>query len=288
MLHLKNILLKKRKQKKKVQASPTLEGNIRTEIMSTPQVNMPPHLTMSAATDIGTRTYQQDYYAVSTTRMGEFAAIVCDGMGGLEGSEQASKAAATVWIAMYEAGFQDFGEFADRTFSAMDRLVRKMDEAGGTTAAAIWIDGDALHWMSIGDSKIYILRNGKLEQLTREHNYQLFLDGKLERGEISLRQHEKEMDKGASLVSYIGRGQMPFTDVSERPICLIPGDIVLVCSDGLYKSIPEEKLEKMVLSYSGDFDTLASYLVDYAAATVGIRDNTTVVAVRCNEPCCIS
>lgn len=257
----------------------TLQRDIQTQILGTPQINLPDGITLSVGQDIGTRAYQQDYCAYSTAR-GEFAAIVCDGMGGLEGSEQAARAAATAWIALYKDGFTDFPAFAEHSVAAMDQIVQSRQNAGGTTAAAIWIKEGMLHWMSIGDSKIYIVRDGILASATREHNYQLLLDARLKRGEITEAEYKKESEKGASLVSYIGRGQMPLTDISREPLKLRKGDIVLVCSDGLYKSLPEKKLEKILVSYAGDFETVAAYLLDYASKNVKLRDNTTIVAVR--------
>ena len=276
---------KKRVRKTKTKHSegqriyPPLERDIPTVEMKRTQIQAPDGLTVSIGTDLGTRDYQQDSVAYSTVR-NQFAAIVCDGMGGLKGSEQASKTAVALWKAQYEAGFSSFADFAEDSVYAMDRVIAEKEQAGGTTVAAIWIHEGGLQWMSVGDSKIYLIRNGTLHPLTREHNYQLVLNGRLERGEISPERYEKEMQKGGSLVSYLGCGQFPYMDIRREPEKLLPGDVVLVCSDGLYKSIPEEQLGKMIAAYAGDFDTLAPYLLDYAARHNRVRDNTTLVAVR--------
>lgn len=283
MFKIRNIFQnKKPKERQEDPWSP--EKDIPTEEISTPQIDLPMGLTLSVGTDIGTREYQQDSYAVSTAH-GEFAAIICDGMGGLDGGELASEAAVDAWVALYESGFSDFPSFAEQAVKTMDRAVRERESAGGTTAAAIWIKENQLHWMSIGDSKIYIARDGTLASATREHNYQLVLDARLKRKEITAAEYEKESKKGASLVSYIGRGQTPLIDISQEPLKLRKGDTVLICSDGLYKSLPEEKLEKILASYAGDFETIAAYLLDYSARVSRTRDNTTVIAVRYEGDC---
>lgn len=274
-------LFSKRRKKEQQKDVGVLQRDIQTQVISTPQINLPDEITLSVGQDIGTREQQQDYCAYSTAH-GAFAAIVCDGMGGLEGSEQASRAAATTWMSLYENGFADFPLFAEQSVVAMDRIVQNCKNAGGTTAAAIWIKDGMLHWMSIGDSKIYIVRDGVLVSATREHNYQMVLGARLKRGEITEAEYNRESVKGASLISYIGRGQTPLTDISREPLKLHECDIVLVCSDGLYKSLPEEKLEKILTSYTGDFETIASYMLDYASKNAKRRDNTTIVAVRYN------
>ena len=76
---------------------------------------------------------------------------------------------------------------------------------------------------------------------------------------------------------------MPVVDICQEPLQLREADVILACSDGLYKSIPEERLAQIVGSYTGDFDTLAAYLVRFAADRCTVRDNTTVIAVRYNE-----
>lgn len=272
-------LFEKKKKPQAEEVQSILQRDIPTQEMSTSQLGLSRELTISVGSDIGTRSYQQDSYACSVVR-GEFAAIICDGMGGIAGGEQASKTAVSVWMSMYEAGIPDFTAFAQQSVAAMDKAVSSNGEAGGTTAAAVWIKNGRLHWMSVGDSKIYLIRNRIMNILTQEHNYQMVLDGRLKRREISEEEYNKELVRGASLVSYIGRGQIPFIDVSQTPLDLKKDDVVLICSDGLYKAIPEEKIAKIVVSYAGDFDTLASYLLDFAASSTRVRDNTTIVAIR--------
>lgn len=272
----------KQQKKQNIEELGVLQRDIQTQVMSTPQVNLPDGLTISVGQDIGTRNHQQDYCVYSAKR-NEFAAIVCDGMGGLQGSAQAAKIAAKAWISLYEKGFSNFPAFAEEAAAEMDRAVQDCKNAGGTTAAAIWIKGNQLHWMSIGDSKIYIARSGALASATREHNYQLVLDARLKRHEITEKEYKRELAKGASLVSYIGKGQMPLIDISQEALTLRDGDTVLVCSDGLYKALSESKIEQVLASYAGDFETITSYLLDLTARSTRIRDNITMVAVRYHD-----
>ena len=270
---------KKQKPLEDIGEYPPLERDIPTIELKPYRIQAPAGLTVSIGSDLGTREYQQDCIAYSVAR-DQFAAVVCDGMGGLKGSGLASQTAVKLWKAQYELGFTDFSDFAESSVCAIDRAIAEMEQAGGTTIAAIWVHDCGLQWMSVGDSKVYLIRNGVIYPLTREHNYQLVLNRRLERGELSPERYEKEMIRGGSLVSYLGSGQYPFIDIRKEPENLSPGDVVLVCSDGLYKSIPEEMLGKIVAGYTGDFETLAQYLLDYAARNNNIRDNTTLALVR--------
>lgn len=272
-------LFKRKKKEKPAVVRGSSQSDVPTQELKTVCGWEPRGITLSIGSEIGTRSYQQDSYACSTVR-DEFAAVVCDGMGGIEGGDQASQTAVSCWISMYEAGFSDFSTFVHQVVPAMDQQVSSTKGAGGTTVAAVWIKDGKLHWMSVGDSKIYLLRDRVMNIMTREHNYQMILDGRLQRNEITETEYGKEMKRGASLVSYIGRGQIPFVDISQRPVELKKGDVVIVCSDGLYKSIPEERIGKITAGYTGDFDTLAPYLLDYAASNAKSRDNTTVIAMR--------
>lgn len=275
-------LLSRQHKKQYVEEAGVLQRDIQTQVISTPQIDLPAGLTISVAQDIGTRDYQEDYCAYSAKR-DEFAAIVCDGMGGLQGSAQAAQTAAKAWISLYEKGILDFPAFAEEAAVEMDRSVQGCKNAGGTTAAAIWIKGNQLHWMSVGDSKIYIARRGALASATREHNYQLILETRLKRHKITQTEYDRELAKGASLVSYIGKGQMPLIDISHEALRLRDGDTVLVCSDGLYKALPESKIKRVLASYYGDFETVASYLLDLSARCAKKRDNITIVAVRYHD-----
>lgn len=254
-------------------------SNVTTRNMETSQEGVPTDLILSAEIDIGTREYQQDAFAYTSVE-DRFVAIICDGMGGLKGSEQASKSAVNHWIGACRKGIGEFQIFARRAVEEMDRLIRENQKTGGTTAVAVHIQNGSLSWLSVGDSKVYLLRHGRLHALTREHNYQMVLDSRLSRGEITEDEFKKESEKGASLVSYIGRGQLPYMDLSPEPLRLLEDDVVILCSDGLYKSIPESRLERLVASYTGDYEALASYLQDYAAACARRRDNTTVLTIR--------
>ena len=185
-----------------------------------------------------------------------------------------------MWLSLVKTFSGNFAAFAENAAKQMDAAIRQRSEQGGTTIAAVLLEGNALHWISVGDSKIYIFRENTMVSATREHNYQMVLDQRLHRGEISLPTYKRESAKGAHLVSYLGKGQLPYLDISTTPFLLHRGDIVLLCSDGLYKSLHESTLQNILCQYQGDFETLGSYLMYLTQLHREVRDNTTVIAIR--------
>ena len=162
-----------------------------------------PQWTIGVASIIGTREYQQDYVYCCSCDNG-LLGVVCDGMGGLDGGELASSTAAE---ALGEA-------FAGRDIRLpvpeflKEQAVRINDQVlaltgkngkplrAGTTMVTVVADGGKLYWLSIGDSRIYIIRGEEMSQVNREHNYRLTLQESLRSGRITQEQYEAEEKRG--------------------------------------------------------------------------------------------
>ena len=96
---------------------------------------------------------------------------------------------------------------------------------------------EKLFWFSAGDSRLYVFRSGELVQATRDHNYFLRLNEQLHSGEISQEFYQQEADRGEALISFLGVGGFPVYDLTNAPLELMSGDILLLTTDGLYKAI---------------------------------------------------
>ncbi len=200
--------------------------------------------------DIGKRESQQDSAYIAADDLSVFA-VVCDGMGGYEGGQLASKTA----IEAYTEYYEHFGTGKDNLW--MQRAVRDIDEivyrladdtgrrlGAGTTLVSIRIDGNDLSWMSVGDSRIYIIRGSEMSALTSDHNYFFDLNRKRQSGLISEEEYRKESVNGEALISFLGMGGLTLMDTNETPLTLISGDIILICTDGLYRSVSDADLLK--------------------------------------------
>jgi protein phosphatase len=244
---------------------------------------------------IGTRPYQQDACYVTETTLSEpdipvkAYGVLCDGMGGLEDGEKVSNLAVGALSSALDGLISDEG--VEEFFIAE---VRKLDESvcsecgsddgglpkSGTTLCAALIFGGSLYWASVGDSRIYIIRDGDIVQVSRDHNYSMVLKEYVRQGRMPAGDAEGHPKKGA-LISFIGSGKVRYIDTNSAPFALIHGDIVLLCSDGLVKSLTNPEILEIVGTHYGDMGSAAKALTSEAFDKgEGAKDNTSVVLMQ--------
>ena len=200
---------------------------------------------------------------------------IADGMGGAQAGEVASGLAAAV---LAEDGGDERGETRVRSLiqEANRRVFRRSSEDAaasgmGTTMTVALVDAEAgtIAVGHVGDSRAYRIRGGALEQLTEDHS----LVGELHRsGQLS--REEAEAHPQRSVITR-AVGTEPDVDVDVATIPAEPGDLFLLCSDGLTDMVSDEEILAL-LEESDDLDDAASALVD-AANRGGGEDNITVV-----------
>lgn len=246
-----------------------------------------PKLTMVASSIIGTRQYQQDAYGCIETPMGCLA-IVCDGIGGLQGGEKASQLVVRGLLEDYIRQTDgDIRRFLRVEAIKLDKRVAHItgDQgeplSAGTTLAAVHVRDGKMSWVSVGDSKIYVLRGGELHCIVREHNYRLLLNELLMNGKLTKEQYHAEERQAEALISYLGVGELSLIDTDEKPLQLLAGDKVLLCSDGLYKSLSDDKIKAIIADNDFDLQRAADELTASALrVSPKAQDNTTVVLLR--------
>lgn len=143
-----------------------------------------------------------------------------------------------------------------------------------------------LYWVSVGDSRIYIIRGGQIVRQTRDHNYRLLLKEQLSAGQISQEFYDQEekTPQAEALISFLGMDGLRVIDGKQQAISLLPGDIVLLCSDGVYKSLTDSQIHAMVRDNDIDMNIAADRLTAMALR-YGVKgqDNTTVILLRYRE-----
>ncbi len=235
---------------------------------------------------IGSRKSQQDAvfgYEADGWAIG----IVCDGMGGLCGGEVASRVAlkslADAWFTQRDVA--DIPGFLRREAISADEKVYVQEapdgrrlEAGTTIVAAIVRQGE-LYWLSVGDSKLYFIRGQEIVSLNVEHNYRLELNTMLRQGRMTAQEYAAEEYRAEALTSYLGIGDLSLMDISQRAYPLRDGDMILLASDGLYRSLREEEILATVRKHEKQMQQAADALT---AAVAGRKkqDNTSVVLLR--------
>ena len=245
------------------------------------------------STHIGTRDYQEDSYFVTEASSSQESAsikaygIVCDGMGGLENGSKASLLATELMIEVFERIKTERGIEA-LLLREVDKIdMRVMEECGtgeglnaGTTLVAAMILGNHLHWVGVGDSRIYVMRGDEIVQVTQDHVFMMKLMKSVEEGVISQEEADAHPQKGA-LISYVGSGSVQYVNTNKAGLNLLHGDIVLLCSDGLIKSLDDESIVKIIKTWYGDMKETAHQLTLQAFDSGdGAKDNTTVVLMQ--------
>jgi protein phosphatase len=209
--------------------------------------------------------------------------IVADGMGGHLSGNVASRIVVEALPPLIFAcldGVMDISsdEAAENVCGAISRLSERMraesdgkpgfSGMGSTLVMALIRDGAALV-AHLGDSRAYIFRNGVLRMLTRDHSVVQFL---YDAGEITFDEMEKHPAKN-QITRYVGMGGE--AEAEARAFPLVPGDRILLCSDGLTGMVEEARIANVLFS---ELDTeLACHKLANLANESGGKDNITVI-----------
>ena len=232
---------------------------------------------------IGERKEQQDSFEVRT-REGVTFAVVCDGLGGHKGGALASRLAADMLTKSFEESCpKDIPSFFAENVRAINDAVYdiRCDDGSrmgaGTTMVCAVIDSGKLYRMSVGDSRIYLFRDGQLMQLTVDHNYLLVLDNGLASGRITQEEYDSEYYKGSSLISVLGMDELVRVDINTKPLELVGGDVLILMSDGLYKALDDDEIAQCL---SGDAQSCCDELMRRIEKSKFPLDNTTFIVER--------
>src|SRR5215207_5827260 len=202
--------------------------------------------------------------------------VVADGMGGAQAGEVASEIA----VRSFDDELPN-GSLPEALASVIEQANKRIHDKAradeslhgmGTTTTAAYVDDDEVIIAHVGDSRAYLLRDGELVRLTKDHS----LVGELvARGKLTEEQAEQHPQR-----SVITRALGPEANV-QVDVDIFPakaGDLFLLCSDGLTSMVHEPKLRP--LFEDGDsLETLGKRLID-AANAAGGRDNITVILFR--------
>ncbi len=206
--------------------------------------------------------------------------VVADGMGGAQAGEVASGLAAET----FARGLTDDGtpeqRLEERVREANRAIhTRQQDDRSlhgmGTTITAAYLDGDELSLAHVGDSRAYLLRDGELTRLTRDHT---LVEELVRRGELTEQEAAEHPQR-----SIITRALGPEEDVDIDLLThrVHAGDVLLLCSDGLTGMIDEHEVQE-ILQGAPSLADAGRGLVQ-AANQAGGRDNITVVLFRLED-----
>ena len=218
---------------------------------------------VAALHNIGRRSGQQDSFDVVPCA-GGLLAVVADGMGGLSDGDKVSKKIVSTFhedAARVRPG-QSFDALYQMLAHANQEVNRMLGTSlqgkCGSTLLAVLMEKDRMQWAAVGDSRIYLYRGGSLIQVNREHTYKIDLLERAINGEMSFADLRKDAQL-TRLCSYMGMGRIKHVDGSLNTVRLLPGDRVLLMSDGVFNTLSEEEIAG-VLSRFDDVEQAAAVL----------------------------
>jgi protein phosphatase len=246
-------------------------------------------------TDVGRRRkVNEDSFLVSPETS---LYAVCDGMGGHNAGEVASRMAIETISAFITRSAVEkeitwpWGLDANLSFDA-NRLKTAIRLANarvfqaadnreeltgmGTTVVTALVSGETMTVGSAGDSRCYLVRGGELKQLTRDDSW---VSAALGEGILNSDDVERHPLRNV-ITKAVGARDAIDLDVLEHD--LEPGDLVMLCSDGLHGMINDQEITKILQASSGSLEAASAQLVE-AANEAGGRDNITVVLLRRND-----
>ena len=249
-----------------------------------------PGISLGKIHDIGRRDYQQDSFGqTAVLRNTGILAVLADGMGGLSGGERVSQK-----IVMEALTFGSTLQ-ANQVPTALPGMVAGINRAvnqmlgpkglytSGSTVVSALITGNALRWISVGDSRAYLYRDGQISQLSRDHDLlQDWMPDILE-GKRSMAEALRDPN-GRKLTSFIGMGELRHVDYNRTPIPLLPGDRVLLMSDGVYGTVSDAEMAA-ILRDCGNVQLAASHIGQrIMGAALPYQDNYTLIVLGYDPP----
>jgi protein phosphatase len=241
--------------------------------------------TYAAATDVGQdRELNEDNHGEFELDGGGLLLVVCDGMGGHEGGEVASQIAVDAIGQIFQnSPAEDPGEKLANGFRvANQRILAEAERANaegmGTTAVAVYLDGNRFTSAHVGDSRVYQVRGGAVVWHTLDHTrVQKMVDKGILDAEEAKSHPDANVVTRALGYRETAEGEPIEADVLASPRTLQPGDTLVLCSDGLYDGVSDQEIADTVTG--AEPDASAQELVDFANRRGG-HDNITVCVVR--------
>ena len=209
--------------------------------------------------NIGRRKNQEDSFGISNLDDAALCstkgvmAVVADGMGGLHHGEDVSSIAVLTMLEGFSdlqktsSGEEELSRLLENTVNRANSYLEKNGtlKKSGSTLMSVIVHHNALSWVSVGDSRISLFRNGRLSDLNHKHNYGAELDEMVSQNKISVQQALSNPDRD-KLTSYIGMGKLKHIDISHQPMPLYKNDKVILMSDGIFNTLSDAEIEQIL------------------------------------------
>lgn len=231
---------------------------------------------------IGGRKNNQDRMGYSFTRDAVLL-LLADGMGGHIQGEMAATIALQTIGSLFQQNANPYVKkperFLEDSFFAAHREIHRyrainnLPETPRTTVVACLIQHNSAFWAHCGDSRLYWMRNGQILARTRDHSR---IETLIAQGKVDPSERDTHPDRN-KLFNCLGAPNMPIVELSRRA-SLQAGDVILLCSDGLWSVLPDHVLAQRL--HNNTVVRAVPELVGTAAGIAGkASDNVTALAV---------
>jgi len=240
----------------------------------------------------GARSYQEDSFGFSdisesaSSKKGVLA-VLADGMGGLKNGKAVSDAVVSTLLEWFdsERSVCSSGTDLKNAVSAINQKICDIYckdgkvESGSTIVSAL-INNGFLHWLCIGDSRLYLKRNQHIYQINEDHDFLNQMLSEVISGEKTLGEAYSNKQKD-SLVGCIGKRDLDSFDYSKKGYRLEDGDILILCSDGIYNALSHSELN---MNISTDAMTSCENIIKLVASkNLPNQDNNTIIIISYQE-----
>lgn len=236
----------------------------------------------------GQRKHQQDRAHCQSLGNGCHLLVLGDGMGGHVAGDIAS---ATVIERFRDAFVNDGGESTPRVrllqalkaanHALFDRIQENPRLAGmGTTLVAAAVEDRSLYWISVGDSPLWLFRNGEMRRLNENHSIGGLLDQRAAHGEITREEARKSAGRSQLLEAVMG-DDIKLYDAPPEPLKLQSDDLIVLASDGIETCSPEE-LQNIVAERFAAAELVHAILKAVETHALPSQDNATLIVFRPN------
>lgn len=231
----------------------------------------------------GPRPYNQDRLAYSYHRNAIFL-VLADGMGGHAHGDVAAEIAVKTMIEAFQRESQPMitqpAQFLREQIAQAHnvienvRLQKRLMESPRTTIVVALIQQNKLFCAHVGDSRLYLYRNGLVDHQTEDHSVvqSLLREGKISADEVDHHPHRNK------IYNCVGGDRAPNVELAA-PIPLREGDVILLCSDGVWNAVPDLNMAQHMLA--ADINDGVNRLLDDAdAASITVGDNMSAIALQ--------
>lgn len=248
---------------------------------------------IASSSTVGLSTHRlqnEDSYGVRQQQLSNaetfLLGVVADGMGGMAQGDEASKIAVEVLLGSPVP--KDFKTVEQRNgwllelFQQANRSISEAIKNGGTTLSAVLAIGSELMLAHVGDSRIYLFRNGEIQQISEDHS---LVAMKVANGEITEEESLTDPERNVLIKSLgskkslsDGYVQNLTRTISKPSMTLENGDILLLCSDGVWDLVSKQDFQEIFIgtgSLQASVDRTIQLVIDRGAS-----DNSTLLALK--------